>query len=303
MNYEIPKKMSDLKKDIRSLTLCCVVLISISPVVGAQSVQNQVQVGNGYQVKEKEALALYGVLTQGSLLKGKVRPGFSLKLDGERIKVTEDGYFVIGFGRDAKLSHHLEVYDLDVLVVSKVILLAERVYPTQSITGVPQKMVTPDPEKLARIKRETSLVKEARKTDSKHLYFLQKFIAPMQGQVTGVYGSRRIFNGTPKRPHYGLDYAGPVGTLVYAPADGVVSLTHDDMYYSGGTLIVDHGYGVSSTFIHLSELLVEPGQVIKQGEAIAKVGSGGRSTGPHLDWRVNWYDVRIDPQLVLKANK
>ena len=127
------------------------------------------------------------------------------------------------------------------------------------------------------------------------------FVWPLEGTITGVYGSQRIYNGVPKSPHYGIDIAAPQGELVRAPAPGVVTLVHPDMYYSGGTLIVDHGHGLSSTFIHLSESLVEIGQRVEAGEVIAKVGSTGRSTGPHLDWRMNWFDVRIDPRLVLEA--
>jgi murein DD-endopeptidase MepM/ murein hydrolase activator NlpD len=91
-----------------------------------------------------------------------------------------------------------------------------------------------------------------------------------------------------------------LGTPVYAPAPGVVELTHPNMFYSGGTLIISHGFGVSSTYIHLSEITVNVGQKVKRGQLIAKVGASGRATGPHLDWRINWFDVRLDPQLVLK---
>jgi len=144
------------------------------------------------------------------------------------------------------------------------------------------------------------LIKQARKGDSKLQDFLAGFVKPLEGPITGVYGSRRVYNGTPGRPHYGLDIAAPTGTEVYAPAPGIVRLAHDDMFYSGGTLIVDHGQGVSSTFIHLSEVIVTPGQRVEAGDLIARVGATGRATGPHLDWRINWFEVRIDPDLVLK---
>jgi len=249
-----------------------------------------------------EDIKLQGELTQGSLLIGKVTPGSDVFLDGKELDVTQFGEFVFGFGRDSKLDHQLSWRDPQNTQHKKELKLKKRQYKTQKVDGVPQKTVTPSQDKLSRIRAESALVKTARQTLSVHRYFLQTFIVPLDAPITGVYGSQRIYNGTPKRPHFGLDYAGPVGTLIHAPADGVVTLTHDDMFYSGGTLIMDHGYGVSSTFIHLSELLVRDGQEIKQGDVIAKVGSGGRSSGPHLDWRVNWFNVRIDPQLVLKLN-
>ncbi len=244
-------------------------------------------------------LALEGVFAQGGLLKGKVIQSNRVLLNNKEVRVTPEGEFIVGFGRDAEAEQRLSVISAEGLAQETLIHLTQRTYPTQSVEGVPQKTVTPSKDKLARIRSETAMVSSARKTDSDLLFFLDRFVAPMDGPITGVFGSQRIYNGTPKRPHYGVDYAGPVGTPVYAPAAGTVTLVHSNMFYSGGTLIVDHGYGLSSTFIHLSEVLVEEGQKIQTGQEIAKVGSGGRSTGPHLDWRVNWYGTRIDPQLVL----
>jgi murein DD-endopeptidase MepM/ murein hydrolase activator NlpD len=153
---------------------------------------------------------------------------------------------------------------------------------------------------LERIRREGRLVRQARADNDPREDFLQGFIKPLEGPITGVYGSQRVYNGVPKNPHYGLDIARPTGTVVVAPAPGIVKLVHDDMYYSGGTLVLDHGYGLSSSFIHLSGALVKEGQRVEAGDAIAKVGATGRATGPHLDWRVNWFNVRLDPALVLK---
>lgn len=243
---------------------------------------------------------LVGTLTQGSLLTGKVAQGVSVLLNDKPVAVTPAGDFVIGFGRDAELTQVIRLQRNGKDIAEQKLVLEQRVYNIQRIEGVPQQMVTPDPDKAARIKNDTRLVKSARQKTLERYDFLQNFIVPLKGPVTGVYGSQRVYNGTPKRPHYGVDYAAPVGTLVYAPANGLVTLAHDDMYYSGGTLIVDHGYGVSSTFIHLSEVLVKEGDSVIQGDPIARVGKGGRATGPHLDWRMNWYQVRLDPQLVLK---
>ena len=129
--------------------------------------------------------------------------------------------------------------------------------------------------------------------------FLEGFVRPIQGQITGIYGSQRIYNGTPGRPHYGIDYAAPSGSKIFAPAPGIIRLSESDLFYSGGTIILDHGYGISSSFLHLSQVLVEVGDRVNFGDVIGLVGSTGRSTGPHLDWRMNWFDVRIDPEIVL----
>jgi murein DD-endopeptidase MepM/ murein hydrolase activator NlpD len=154
---------------------------------------------------------------------------------------------------------------------------------------------------LARIHRESASIKEARAKDDARTDFLKGFIWPAKGRITGVYGSQRILNGEPRRPHYGLDIAAPVGTLVVAPASGIVTLTTPNMFYSGGTLILDHGHGLSSTFIHLHRILVKEGQYVRQGDVIAEIGATGRVTGAHLDWRINLFKRRLDPQLILKA--
>lgn len=244
----------------------------------------------------------YGELTQGGIVVGKTDPNAQVFLNGELIEVTIGGHFVFGFGRDANLEQILRVTDSKGQSVEKSLSLKKRDYQIQRIEGVPQKTVTPPESALARIKKETAQVKEARKQFHLRTDFISQFKAPATGRITGVYGSQRVYNGTPKRPHYGVDYAGPVGADVSAPASGIVTLVHQDMYYSGGTLIIDHGYGLSSTFIHLSEVLVEVGQEVQQGDVIAKIGEGGRSTGPHLDWRMNWKNERVDPQLMLKVS-
>ena len=179
--------------------------------------------------------------------------------------------------------------------------VAQREYKVQRVDGVPQRTVTPpSAEVLERIRQEGRLVRQARADNDRREDFLQGFIKPLEGPITGVYGSQRVYNGVPKNPHYGLDIARPTGTVVVAPAAGIVKLVHADMYYSGGTLVLDHGYGLTSSFIHLSGALVKEGQRVEAGDAIAKVGSSGRATGPHLDWRVNWFSVRLDPALVLE---
>ena len=246
------------------------------------------------------ALELKGALSQGGMLVGHVQPGATVTLMDRQVDVGSDGSFVFGLGRNAPPEIKLAISNGNGEKETHILKVAQREYREQRIEGVPQKTVTPPAEVLDRIRRETALVKQARKGDSKLQDFLAGFVKPLEGPITGVYGSRRVYNGTPGRPHYGLDIAAPTGTEVYAPAPGIVRLAHDDMFYSGGTLIVDHGQGVSSTFIHLSEVIVTPGQRVEAGDLIARVGATGRATGPHLDWRINWFEVRIDPDLVLK---
>lgn len=247
------------------------------------------------------ALELTGALSQGGLLVGQVLPGTSVTLMDSKVSVDKDGSFVFGLGRNAPSEIKLVTTSDKGEKKTHVLAVAQREYREQRIEGVPQKTVTPPADVLERIRREAVLVKQARKGESNLQDFLAGFVKPLEGPITGVYGSRRVYNGTPGRPHYGLDIAAPTGTEVYAPAPGIVKLAHEDMFYSGGTLIVDHGRGVSSTFIHLSEVVAIPGQRVEAGDLIARVGATGRATGPHLDWRINWFDVRVDPDLVLKS--
>lgn len=239
--------------------------------------------------------SLRGEPAPGALLIGKTAPGTRVQLDSKALAVTEEGYFVFGFGRDDEgpasltLRHGDDTSRYD-------ITLAARSWDIQRIEGVPQRTVTPPAEALARISEEASQVTAARNTSSSLTGFREDFIWPVRGRITGVYGSQRIFNGEPRRPHYGVDIAAPTGTPIQAPASGQVTLVHDDMFYSGGTLIIDHGLGVSSTYLHMSEILVAEGDSVTRGDIIGKVGATGRATGPHLCWRLNWYQERLDPR-------
>jgi len=244
-------------------------------------------------------LSLNGERTQGTLLRGQVAPGVSVSLAGKSVRTTGDGFFAVGFGRDAALEQTL-VLQKGEATQQVSVTLSQREYDIQRVEGVPQRTVEPPPEAvLKRIRREAAGIKAARATDSDSESFLTNFQWPLTGRISGVYGSQRVYNGKPGRPHYGVDVARPTGTVVVAPADAVVTLVQNDNYYSGGTLILDHGYGVSSTMIHLSEVLVEKGQTVKQGDPVAKVGATGRATGPHLDWRLNWFEEKLDPVTVV----
>ena len=243
-------------------------------------------------------LALDGPLTQGALVRGQAGPGAVVELDGVRVPVLEDGRFAIGFGRDHPPTATLRLRQGGE-VSERTLRIAPREYETQRIDGLPGKMVTPAAADLARIRRDQQDVNAARAVRSTLRGFLEPFRWPVHGIITGVYGSRRILNGEPRNPHYGIDIAAPAGTPVQAPASGRVTLAHPDMYYTGATVVIDHGFGVSSTFLHLQSIDVELGQDVDAGERFATVGSSGRSTGPHLDWRMNWLETRTDPALLV----
>ncbi len=243
-------------------------------------------------------VVLEGPLIQGGLVRGQVEPGQTVTLDGEAVATTEDGRFVIGFGREHPPQAILRISG-SASVFERTLAIEAREYQTQHIKGLPKKMVTPNPEDLARIKRDQAEVRAARSVHSALRGFLESFRWPAAGIITGVYGSRRVLNGEPRNPHYGIDIAAPAGTPVLAPASGQITLAHPDMYYTGATLILDHGLGVSSTFLHLQDIGVAVGQTVVAGEQIGRVGSSGRSTGPHLDWRINWFGVRVDPALLV----
>ncbi len=242
-----------------------------------------------------------GSWQQGGLLLGQIDPSHHVSVAGESIKTTEDGRFLFGLGRNAQGATSFIISRPNGTITEEQYPVTERDFPIQRIEGVPQRTVTPPAEQLQRIKSDSALVGKARRDVTDKTDFLKGFIKPLQGPKTGVYGSQRFYNGVPKSPHYGVDYAAPTGTEVVAPAAGIVRLAHRDLFYSGGTLIIDHGHGLSSSFLHLSDILVAEGSRVERGDSIAKVGATGRATGPHLDWRMNWRNVRVDPELVLKA--
>lgn len=244
-------------------------------------------------------------LQQGGFVKGHLTNCQSYKVvDSQTTQqglCTENGDFVFGFGRDADLKQTVTFTLSNNQQINYPIKLTKRSYKEDKINGVPSKTVNPPQSVLDRISEENGQIWLARNQESNKTAFLQNFIWPAKGRISGVYGSRRIFNGVPKRPHFGLDVAAPTGTKVIAPADGEITVAHKDMFYSGGTLILDHGYGLSSTFIHLSKLHVKKGDTVNQGDLIGEIGQSGRATGPHLDWRINWYQIRLDPAFWVKA--
>lgn len=243
-------------------------------------------------------LILEGSFVQGGLVVGHVPPGSAVSVDGQPVRVAASGVFLTGFNRDAPERSELQVDYPDGGQERRVLTIERREYPIQRIDGLPPKQVTPSRKDLERIRREVAMVREARERDDPRTDFLTGFIWPLKGRISGVYGSQRVLNGQPRRPHYGVDIAAPQGTLARAPADAIVTLACPDMYFSGGTLILDHGHGLSSSFLHLSRILVKEGQRVHQGEIVAEVGATGRVTGAHLDWRMNLFEKRLDPSLL-----
>ena len=245
-------------------------------------------------------LQLDGHFTQGGMAIGTVPAGSKVWQDEHQIEVSSDGVFVVGFLRDAKPQSELKIRYADGSAEVRSLKIAQRKFRIQRIDGLPQRKVTPrSKEDLARISRDAAAVRKARAFSRAATDFTEKFIWPVTGPISGVFGSQRILNGKPRRPHMGVDVARPAGTTVVAPADGVVVFARPDLFYSGGTLIIDHGMRMNTSYLHLSKLLVRKGEHVKQGQPIAEVGSTGRATGPHLHWGANVRDVRIDPQLLV----
>ena len=241
---------------------------------------------------------LEGDFIQGGLVKGKTDNNMSVKFKKRLLRKTSKGFFVIGFGRD-----HPQIANLSLKInqkwITKNINIEKRVYKTQIINGLEKKMVTPPKSFYDRIIRENKVIKEIRNLDSDVDFIFQKLNWPAKGIISGVFGSQRILNGKPKRPHYGIDIAAKKGTSVIAPIESIVRMAEKDLYYTGGTIMLDHGHGVTSVYSHLSLINVNVGDKVKKGQKIGEIGSTGRSTGPHLDWRINWFLERLDPALLV----
>ncbi len=245
-------------------------------------------------------VVLDGDLIQGGLMIGTAPPGSIVKLNDQPLMIDEQGRFLIGFGRDTTESYALRVQLPDGGVHDRELRPESRTFNVQRIDGLPAEKVTPQTDVMERIRAEAGMARAARARRDARSDWAAGFVQPVSGRVTGVYGSQRVLNGEPRAPHWGIDIAAPTGTPVVAPAAGVVTLVHDDMYFSGGTLFLDHGHGLISAFLHFDEILVETGDSVEQGEVIGRVGASGRATGPHLDWRISLGDIRIDPMLLLE---
>lgn len=251
-------------------------------------------------VNAMAGMQLDGHFTQGGMAIGSVPVGSRVWQDGQELELADDGTFVLGFGREAAPHSRIRVQYPDGRSEERTLNIAQRKFRIQRIDGLPKRKVTPrSKEDLEHIRRDRAGVRKARAMKRIATDFRRDFIWPVTGPISGVYGSQRILNGKPRRPHMGVDIARPKGTTVVSPADGVVIFARPDLFFSGGTLIIDHGMQMNTSYLHLSKILVHTGQRVKQGQPIAEVGSTGRATGPHLHWGANVRNVRIDPQLLV----
>lgn len=240
--------------------------------------------------------SLMGAFVQGGVIFGQTEPGATVRVDGDNVMVSDDGRFVFGFGRDSALTSLLVVTYPDGAVERSAIEIEDKDFPVQRIDGLDQSKVSGfTEEQLAKISKDSAKKKAARQKTEKTPEWANGFDWPVTGRISGVFGSQRILNGEPKRPHSGVDVAAPTGTLVRAPAAGVVTLAETGMYFEGGLILLDHGQWLESAFLHLSRIDVEPGQRVEKGDVIGAVGATGRVTGPHLHWSMKWVGRLVDP--------
>ena len=253
----------------------------------------------------KAETSIKGEIIAGGILIIETLPNTILKLEGNTIPISQEGYGIIGFDRHPKNRQTLEIFYSTGKIEEIILDIKKRSYKIQKIDGVQKEKVTPPKEVLDRIYDEKIRVRTARK--KAHFidksYYMNGFVMPASGPITGIYGSQRILNGVPKNPHYGLDIALPVGYKVLAPMDGIVLFTDKDLFFAGGTIIIAHGQGLTTSYLHLSKIFVKEKQKVLNGEIIGEVGSTGRVTGPHLHWGVEWMGKRLDPEYLVKLLK
>lgn len=248
-------------------------------------------------------LVLTGRFVQGGHAIGRTWPRALIFVDGESLTTASaDGAFIVGFDRDAPSSAQIEAR-LGGRSAMRTLTLAPGLFSETRIDGLPPSTIAPsDPALLARIQREVALKTEgfASRIDADH--FRDGFIWPLESfRVTSRWGSQRILNGTPARPHYGIDLAAPQGTPIRAPADGRVVLARPALHFEGGLVLIDHGQGLITAYLHQSRLDVREGQAVRRGDPIGRVGMTGRATGPHLCWRMKWRDRNLDPSLMVET--
>ena len=282
---------------------CCCLALCVAGIATAQSVPaSKPMVGGGGAIPAR-GTRLPTSVSQGAMVVGNTHPAATVEYAGRTLRVAPDGDFVFGVGRDAVGPLVLRIKQPATGWIEHRIQVTPRDWPVEKIQGVPPKTVNPPPDIAARIEREQARVVAARARDDAREDFATPFAWPVQGRISGRFGNQRVYNGTPKSPHSGMDIAAPKGTPVKAPAAGIVTFAAPDLYLTGGTLLLDHGHGISSNFLHLSRIDVKVGDRVTQGQVIAAVGATGRATGPHLHWGMNWFDTRIDPLLLLERGK
>ncbi len=249
----------------------------------------------------KADLELQGRAVQGGLMVGGTRPGANVWLDGKKVPVARGGLFLLGFARKAAANLKLRIALPDGRIKVRILKVEQRRYKIERIDGLPSRKVTPSPAALKRIKAERKLITKARRRFSQGSFSGTGFLWPLQGRISGIYGSQRVLNGKPRAPHLGVDIAAPKGTPIRAPAAATVALAYDEMFFSGKLIILDHGLGLSSVYAHMSRLAVKAGDRVKRGTVIGAVGATGRVTGPHLHWGVNLFGLGLDPALLAGA--
>ncbi|WP_238382842.1 M23 family metallopeptidase [Cognatilysobacter segetis] len=285
---------------MRSALVALVAAIALPGCAGTRSPAPPASAGVAAE-RARPAIDVPRTASQGALVIGRVAPGTRVEFAGRELGVAPDGRFVFGVARDAQGRLPLQLTSAGGTQDSLEITVTPRAWPIERIDGVPPATVTPPPAIAARIAAEQARVTDARRRDDPREDFLARFVWPVQGRISGRFGNQRVYNGSAGAPHSGMDIAAARGTPVHAPAAGVITFADPDLYLTGGTVLLDHGRGVSSNFLHLSRIDVRVGDRVEQGQVIGAVGATGRATGPHLHWGMNWFDVRIDPLLVLET--
>ena len=276
----------------RSITRLCLLflLLALAPALASASQQGRPATINGADV-------IRGSAIEGGLIIARTMPGSRVEIDDTAVPVSATGLFLVGFHHQSDTPQRIQITNADGARHSTVLTAVQREYDIQRIDGLEPKMVTPPEDVIKRIKRDATAVREARTRITPLGDFVNGFKWPVRGQISGIFGSQRILNGRARAPHYGIDIAAPKGTAVLAPASGRVTLVMD-LYYSGWTILVAHGLGLNSSFLHLDQVAVSTGEQVKRGALLGWVGSSGRSTGPHLDWRLDWQGRRLDAALI-----
>lgn len=284
-------------------------LASATPAAGTQDKLPEPGASSDVQAAASgQRIVFPARVQQGALVFGKVPAGSIVRYAGRILRSTAYGTVVFGVGRDETGPLHVDVVRPDGSREIATIAVTSRDWPLERVDGVPPKTVDPPPAIAERIRREQALVAAARERDDARADFAQVFAWPVEGRISGRFGNARVYRSTdgrvrPGAGHSGMDIAAPAGMPVRAPAAGMVTFAAPDLYLTGGTVLLDHGHGVSSNFLHLSRIDVAVGDRVEQGQAIGAVGATGRATGPHLHWGMSWFDIRVDPLLVLERGR
>ena len=244
-------------------------------------------------------LNIEGAFIQGSILFGKTKPNSKIFFNDKKIFVNNEGDFLLGISRDEK-KENLLILEIGNKVEKYNINIIPRKYKIQKIDGLPKNKVTPNQKELKRIKKESKLINKYKNIFLDKTLYKSGFVWPVEGKITGEYGSQRILNGQPRRPHFGTDIVAPLGSRIIAPSDAIVVFTFEDTFFNGKMIILNHGLGLNSIYSHLNKIYVREGDKIKQGDLLAEVGSTGRVTGPHLHWGISIFNTAIDPEKLIQ---